>query len=549
MIKTINFLTKLQLNIDSSSLDSFPAPSVLDKFESLYSIQISEIDLYGTQISEQEISVDTNEYLVEVIKTEEMNTLTVQDIIESDTTENKELNDITDGDQSIDSRRSSGSDSQASWKSISTVDFRPNFFDKSYDKQVESYIQVQINKKIVDPLAENRKLRRKAEKVAKERIEERKRLLNETLEKVFGEHAPQMKVHMYSQQKFNYKTIVLEEIRKKLTQKNVTLTYNKQFNSSTIANASPNQSTLSIIDPPDPNHKINWLTEEGFQYPKPRTRQDLIRHPNRPSETRIEGLKQPWEDPANSLRRKLGNSNDVDPHLVEREKGFRTNFHSLDSFGLSNPIQFEHDIDFSALGKKNTLPRGVVTKGDKNDRNDDFFRSVHLAGDELIRVCREAALKEKEEWIRKVVVYHLDFKVGGFKVKDKPVFVDKYSDILKDEADTNALKHLRSMKSHKGNNWGYDTTPATILSTEPFIDNLQSPHRSSRSLNKRNLRKSSDIDRILPSIDSNKQTDVSEFKLFINPNTFETPLVRMIAKKKHPPLDPQTDRVGPKWDY
>lgn len=40
--------------------------------------------------------------------------------------------------------------------------------------------------------------------------------------------------------------------------------------------------------------KAAWKTKRGFVWPCPRTRQELITHPSKPSESRIDTLREPW---------------------------------------------------------------------------------------------------------------------------------------------------------------------------------------------------------------------------------------------------------------
>jgi hypothetical protein len=42
--------------------------------------------------------------------------------------------------------------------------------------------------------------------------------------------------------------------------------------------------------------QATWLTKRGFQYPKPKTRSELLTHPQRPSEARVEELQEQFRD-------------------------------------------------------------------------------------------------------------------------------------------------------------------------------------------------------------------------------------------------------------
>jgi hypothetical protein len=45
------------------------------------------------------------------------------------------------------------------------------------------------------------------------------------------------------------------------------------------------------------------------------------------------------------------------------------------------------------------------------EKNTDFWKSVHLGGDEARKIQEDALAAEKKAWKEKVVVDHLDFKV------------------------------------------------------------------------------------------------------------------------------------------
>lgn len=48
------------------------------------------------------------------------------------------------------------------------------------------------------------------------------------------------------------------------------------------------------IATPKAKSKAAWMTKRGFLWPFPRSRQELIAHPRKPSGSRIDLLKEPW---------------------------------------------------------------------------------------------------------------------------------------------------------------------------------------------------------------------------------------------------------------
>ena len=98
-------------------------------------------------------------------------------------------------------------------------------------------------------------------------------------------------------------------------------------------------------------------------------------------------------------------------------------------------------------------------------------------GDEVARICKEAQQHERELWLSKVKVSDLTFHVSGFdhagEHEKKSSQIDRTHDILKDKPNRIVLKHIRKLKSYKGKDYSYKTTPLTILSTEPYIDSYR----------------------------------------------------------------------------
>lgn len=64
----------------------------------------------------------------------------------------------------------------------------------------------------------------------------------------------------------------------------------------------------------------------------------------------------------------------------------------------------------SLIGDRSKLPRGLVVGGLDPDPN--FWRSVHVSGSQGAEMQAKALEAEKEEWMSKVVVDDLSFKVS-----------------------------------------------------------------------------------------------------------------------------------------
>jgi hypothetical protein len=135
-----------------------------------------------------------------------------------------------------------------------------------------------------------------------------------------------------------------------------------------------------------------WLTKSGFQYPKRRTTKELIAHPLRPTDARIEALKEPFYD----LTDKRTFANSLDPTLKELELKFNMRGKADSIFGTLEPISFEKPFDLTLLGSRTKLPRGYVDPTQLRQKDPDFFRSVHVGGVEQTQIVADAKAKEKE---------------------------------------------------------------------------------------------------------------------------------------------------------
>jgi hypothetical protein len=344
------------------------------------------------------------------------------------------------------------------------------------------------------------------------------------------------KIHLYSIQSENYKTKAWKELRHRIAEDHhATYTLSKDFMSQTISPIDEAEERMKSIE----MEKSCRLTQKGFQYPKPKTRKELIEHPKCPSDARIEELKEPFTD---LLDRKANDGITSDPVSLERERKFASQVRPEALFGALELPEYEYEFQLKHIGDREKLPRGTLVKG--SEKNPGYFRSVHLGGENQRKIIEEAQAQEKEEWANKVVVDTHDFKVGGFRVRDKPIVVNRCQDILKGDAKTPALQTLRDRKSHQGKDWSYQTTPLTIMNAEEFVP---AAHRE------KTLMRSHDQTKFITA--KIGETHVSgqpkDFTRYINEYVDKPKMISMIAKKKHPPLDRSQDPVeysGPRWD-
>jgi hypothetical protein len=355
----------------------------------------------------------------------------------------------------------------------------------------------------------------------------------ETLKRVLKtDDIKSAKIYVYSQQKMNFRNLAFEDLRTRLAkEKDVTYTYSQDFVSQTI----------SVVDEAMEKQKQkednikHFLTPSGFTYPKPKTREDLIIHPKRPSDARIDDLKDPWQGDAAPIDR----NENVPLETLQLEKGYSVQVRSGDMFGSLKPVQFSRDFELKLVGNRKKLPRGLLTAGDAGDKDPNAFRSIHLGGDDQAKIIEQAAIKEKEDWAAKVVVDSLSVKVGNFHPRDKPLQVDRTSDILKDAPNRNALKFIREYKSSEGRDLKYETTPLTILSKGPFVQNA-----AEKALLRRVDKTKFITARDMELTADGKATDGKEpldFKRFINKNSNSNKVLSVLSKKVHPPQDINVD--------
>lgn len=386
-----------------------------------------------------------------------------------------------------------------------------------------------------DFLAEQRELKRLAWESMLLRKNEQDEFLQRTLDSTFGKDAPNQKVYMYASQKLNFKALAFDEMRRSLKKtKDTTFTYSANFLSQTVVVA-----TVDDVDSAA-SKKSEWLTPSGFLYPKPRTRKELITHPKRPPEARITELQTEWEE---QIHRPRVEAN-PDPELQKLEIGYSSTFKKQETFGALEPMEFERPFELRLVGDKQKLPRGGIVRGEEKDR--DFFKSVHLGGAEALRLVQEAQEKEKADWKSKVVVATEDFKVGGFSVRDRPIQMDRAGDILDGEVKHHALKHLRSLKSTTGKDFGYQTAPVSIITVCPYA---AKPKETPKEI----LTRVSDETKFITAKDPlGPSFTVSgrpkDFQHYINRESAAPQLYRAVARRKHLPLDGREERAGPKWD-
>ena len=330
--------------------------------------------------------------------------------------------------------------------------------------------------------------------------------------------------HVYSSQKLAYTEIKKQQMRDRLSkEKNCTFTYSKDFTSQTVSMVDGER--LKQVEEED--NKSRWKTKRGFIYPAPRKASEYAVHPDKPSQSRVEILREEWVE------------NELHPENVKREiklKPGQSDFDTVPSngkmiFGGFEAPNFSRDYTSSNIGSSTQLPRGKLTE----TKNPGFFNSVHLNGEEQADAERALLEKEKKRWRDAIVVDSLDFLVGGFVQKDRPDQLDRRSDILKDKAQKTSLKIVRNARLPSGKKVPLRPAPYSAFSGDPYED----PKDFTEDL------RPNDATTYLTKDETGKGTD---FYRFIHHHTGKPKTQTFISKKKAAPLTEAERFSGdPRW--
>ncbi len=392
----------------------------------------------------------------------------------------------------------------------------------------------------VDYIAEQKDLLAIALENKEERVRVREEKSKYVMEKVLG--STSAKIHIYACQKENFKIKSYNQVREDIKQKggDATYTYSKDLLAGTIAAVDPEEMKRKQENP-NLADKSSWLTPGGMQYPKPKTTQDMLTHPKKPSDSRIEELKEPWildlpaemQDPRSSF-------DPTDPvylRSLRLEKDYTTRIKGGGVFGALKPSKYQRDFELNKVGHRKILPRGNLTQGDRGDKDPWAFRSVHLVKPEVTKAIEEAQEKEKKDWMDKVKVDSLSFMIDGFVTRDKTLPFKRCDDILHGKPVREELLHLRNRKGELGTDFSYAPPPLSIFKGEPYVAN-QAANAMTRIADKTKF-----ITSTKPGVEKGE-----DFKRFISKYDSAPRSVKLIHNRKHPPLpEDSSERVGAKW--
>jgi hypothetical protein len=264
---------------------------------------------------------------------------------------------------------------------------------------------------------------------------------------------------VYSGQKLQYTELKKGELRATLgREKNAHFTYAAGYLAAAV----------SLVDEPRLlldqalESRAKWKTKRGFVYPAPKQVAEFAAHPLKPSTSRVDELMEPWVE------------NERHPLPVGRSGGLKEGQPDFDTipaqgkalFGGLHVPTYARPYDNKNVGSEQRLPRGGMVLAP----NPDFFRSVHLTGAGLAEEKRAQKAADEAAWLAKVVVDNVDFKVGGFKVRDRPLQTSKTDDILKGPALSKPLLIVRNAKLPSGKKVPLRALPISAFSADPYAD-------------------------------------------------------------------------------
>jgi hypothetical protein len=524
-VDSLMILKRAEYLKSSKALDIFPSSEALNKLELLYGEAITRSDMDGTLKREFVQSVqnhnDRKQLRSESFNEARLNVSSPNSVRNKKERKAFEFTDCRNPDFELHLRtrpqhRINFLHEQRQLRKQAWLDMlhRRDVRDKDLTKTIKSVLG------LIDTSGKSN--RRKSPSATSAREEES------------DDNQPLPKIFLYAGQRENFKEKAWNQLREKIGKDhNATYTFSKDFMSQNISAVDEAQ----VDKQQAKEERAAWLTQKGFQYPKPKSIKELLSHPKKPSNARIDELKEPFFDLTDKPPESI--STKKNPEVVAREKDFRTQVKPVTLFGALEQPSFEYEFQLKFVGDRYRLPRGQLMNDNVTDP--DYFRSVHLGGENQARIVQEALDKEKEEWKTKVIVDDIAFKVGKMNVRDRPIQSDKCSDILHDEPKRKELIHLRERLGHRNTSMAYTTAPLSILNSESFAPNA----------GQKLLARVADSSKFVTANLSDFQPDGSQkpkdFTRFINEGTNKPKIITMVAKRKHPPLD-ESERHGSKWD-
>jgi len=431
--------------LSTKELDLYPPADSLNKVELLYGEAISRSDLDGTAAEAQRLQqLKEKKALMESRRLEESYT--------DDAAESVKLQSATSIIESPEKRKASRREQEH--RCPPTDCWNPTF---------TSYLASRPEHR-VDYLSAQQKLLKEAYEQSLRRMAKREEDTTETITKVLGPEGANAKIYIYGSQAENFMAKALKSLRSRISKETAgaTYTFSKDFISQTVCVVDVDADRAAI----KAEKSSHYMTSSGFVYPKPKTLQDLITHPKKPSDSRIEALTEEWDG---DLPKNLKSNSEEDIANLALERGYTNRIRGGDLFGKLKWPEYKHDFELKKVGNRTELPRGAILVGGQADKDPNASRSVHIGGEDRAKLIEEDEERAKKEWMDKVVVDSLSFQMDGFVTRDKTLQFQRTSDILHGEPNRKVLKYLRTRKSVGGRDFSLAPAPLSITSQGEYL--------------------------------------------------------------------------------
>jgi hypothetical protein len=432
--------------LSTKELDLYPLADSLNKVELLYGEAISRTDLDGTAAEAQRLQqVKEKKALMEARRLEESYT--------EDPAESTKLHSAASANaESPDKKKATRREEES--RCPPTDCWNPTF---------TSYFTSRPEHR-VDYLSEQQKLLKEAYEQGLRRMAKREEVATETITRVMGPENANAKIYIYGSQSQNFMAKALSSLRTRISKETAgaTYTFSKDFISQTVCVVDEDADRAAI----KAEKASHYLTPSGFVYPKPKTLQDLITHPKKPSDSRIEALKEQYDG---DLPKNLKSNSAEDIANLALERGYTNRIRGGNDFGKLKWPEYKKEFDLKDVGSRTVLPRGAILVGGQGDKDPKGFQSVHIGGEGRAKLVEEDEERAKKEWMDKVVVDSLSFQMDGFVTRDKTLQFQRTNDILHGEPNRKVLKYLRSRKSVGGRDFSYAPPPLSITSQGEYM--------------------------------------------------------------------------------
>lgn len=294
-----------------------------------------------------------------------------------------------------------------------------------------------------------------------------------------------VEVYMYSGQKLNYYELEKEKIRQKVAEDKAHFyTYSPEH----LSLAFPIVNENEIIQKEKELNMSKWRTKEGFHNVTKKPKEEYTLHPKKPPQDVLDDLQEPY-------------------HLQKTRKD-----------EALKALQREERVDPNK-SEFNLNIKPVYTFSEK-----EYFNTVFLGGDDVIKEMEEAKKAEYDQWKSKLVVDNPHFKVNTRPVR-KMQQMDKRRGVLEDPPKKLGIRgHSNRLKAMAAKN--IVPCPYTSVFMDERYTDPKDPLSDMKTKDQTKMRTKFGFD-------TNIRNDTLSYS-------------KVSSKKFIEPLKPH-EKVGPKW--